>query len=191
MIELFRGRKFLRNVKSKYSTLDGFTLLEVIIAMAIMVVAFGSILAVEQGSINASMRAKQMNIVGMLARNQMIETEFKFQGKPFDEVKKEESGVFKTPYEDYRWTTKIKEIKFPKLSAGTDGGGDEDAAHGAGSQAQNNGTGDMVSKVITNYFTKALREVTVTVTWKRGSGEQNFTLATYWVNLNNEFKLSE
>ena len=36
----------------------GFTLLEVIIAMAIMVIALASILDVESGSINASIRTK-------------------------------------------------------------------------------------------------------------------------------------
>src|SRR6478735_4350708 len=96
--------KFLANRALK-TGLQGFTLLEVIIAMAIMTLAFSSILAVEMGSINASARAKQMNIVAMLAKNQMVETEYKIEGKKFDEVKKEESGAFPSPYQDYTWKT--------------------------------------------------------------------------------------
>ena len=49
----------------------------------------------------------------------------------------------------------------------------------------------MLTKMMTNYLSKAVREVTVTIFWKKGSGEQSFTIATYWVNLNNEFKLPQ
>ncbi len=166
---------------------DGFTLLEVIIAMAIMAVAFGSILAVEQGSINASARAKQMNIVGMLARNQMIELEYKVQGKAFQEVKKEEDGVFQSPYEDYKWKTKVKEIKFPNMKAGATSS--EKSSNG-GSDGDNQ-SAELLSKLVTQYLSKAIREISVTISWKRGSGEQSYSLSTYWVNLNEEFKFTE
>ena len=174
MTDMSTEQKFLEN--------RGFTLLEVIIAMAIMVLAFASILAVEQGSINASARAKQMNVVGMLAKNQMVETEFKIEGKTFDEVRKEEAGTFPEPYSDYRWTTVVKELKFPKIGTGG----------GAGGKAEQEGQmTDMLTKLLTNFLSKAIREVTVTVFWKRGKGEQNFALSTYWVDLNYEFKITE
>ena len=70
----------------------GFTLLETMIAMAIMMVAFSSILMVESSSINSSMRTKQLNVVAMLAKNIMVESEYLFEGKTFDEFKKEETG---------------------------------------------------------------------------------------------------
>ena len=173
-----RNRKF-------YS--QGFTLLEVMIAMAIMTLAFASILAVEQGSINASARAKQMNVVGMLARNKMVETEFKIEGKTFEEAKKEDAGTFAEPYTDYRWKAVIKEMKFPELGMGS-GSKDPGSKDQSGSQTQSS---EMVGKMITKYLSKAIREVNVTVFWKRGSGEQSYTLSTYWVNLNNELQISQ
>ncbi len=162
------------------NSVSGFTLLEVIIAMAIMVLAFTSILAVEQGSLNASARAKQMNIVGMLAKNQMIETEFQIEGKTFEEVKKESTGTFPSPYEDYRWKTVIKELKFPNISTGK-----------APGQQGEDQSAAMLTKVFTNFLSKAIRLVTVTVFWKRGSGEQSYSLSTFWVDLNYELKISE
>lgn len=162
----------------------GFTLLETIIAMAIMVLALASILSVESNSINASARARQMNIVAMLAKDKMVETEYAIEGKTFDEVKKEEGGSFDAPYQEIRWKTTIKELEFPNLavtgrkSEGGSGGGTTDAA-------------ETLTKLLTKFFSKAMREVTVTVIWTRGTGEQSFSLSTYWVNLNHEFELTE
>lgn len=170
-------------MKHSRNRVSGFTLLETLIAMAIMVVAFASILAVESGSIRASEHAKQLNIVAMLAKNTMVDLEYKFEGKTFDEFKKEDSGTFDAPYENYQWKTEIKEIKFPNLNFGSSGG--------ANKNEENGDTEEMLMKLITNFFNKAMREAVVTISWKRGTGEQSFTLSTYWVNLNNEFQLTE
>lgn len=190
-------KRFLKNNQLPIrSPQSGFTLLEVIIALAIMALAFASILAVESGSINASARAKQMNIVGMLARNMMIETEYKIQNKTFDEIQKVEEGNFKEPYQDFHWKTEITEMKFPPLgqalfggSKSSDGGGG-----GASDSLSNNGQNqatDLLTKLITNFLSKAIRSVKVTISWKRGKGTQTFSLTEFWVNLNASFNLSE
>lgn len=165
----------------------GFTLVEVVFALAIMTLAFSSILAVESGSINATTRAKTMNIVGMLAKNQMVETEFKLQGKQFSEVAKDESGRFEAPYEDYRWETKIKEVNFPNLLSLA--GGDQSDKNSSGGTGTENSMAQMVGQTLTNFLSKGTRQVTVTVFWKQGSKEQSFSLSTFWVDLNYEVPL--
>lgn len=183
-------KRFLRNNSAE----EGFTLLEVIIAIAIMVMALGSILTVQSGSLNASAKAREMNIVAMLAKSKMVDIEGTFEGKPFNEVKKEDGGAFPAPYEEYRWTTLVKEIEFPNLSATapTQGGGDSagggESAGGGGGQPQ---AAETLTRLVTNFLSKAVREVTVTVIWKRGTNDQKFSLTTYWVDLNHEFSLSE
>lgn len=162
----------------------GFTLLEVIIAMAIMVIALSSILSMESSAINASAKAKTLNVVTMLARGRMIGTEYMIEGKTFEEVRPEDGGTFDPPYQDYRWTSKIKEVEFPNLVAGAankkeGGSGGEDEVMAT------------MSKLVTKFLSKAVREVNVTVYWKKGTGEQSYTLTTYWVDLNHEFSLSE
>ncbi len=177
------------SAKALLNNRSGFTLLEVIIALAIMVVSLASIIAVESNSINATIRAKQMNTVAMLARNKMIELEYEVQGKTFDEMKKESSGQFKEPFNDYKWSWTIKEMKFPNFSAAFSGaaaGGDE----GSGAQGGSDMVATMV-RLITNYLSKSLREMTVTISWMRSGKEQSFSVSTYWVNLNNELQLSE
>lgn len=184
----FSANKILKS-RTVASDQEGFTLLEVIIAMAIMVIAFTSILTVESGSLNASARAKQMNIVAMLAKNKMVETEYEIEGKTFDEVSKESSGSFDPPYQDFSWQTTIKEVTFPNLALGQgspEGGKSSNSQDSAGSEMVT-----MMTKLVTKFFSKSIREVTVNISWKRGSGEQRYSVSTYWVDLNHEFELSE
>lgn len=184
----FSANKILKS-RTVASDAEGFTLLEVIIAMAIMVIAFASILTVESGSLNASARAKQMNIVAMLAKNKMVETEYEIEGKTFDEVAKESSGSFDAPYQDFSWQTTIKEMTFPNLGLGQGSPEGERTSNTQDSAGSEMAT--MMAKLVTKFFSKSIREVTVNILWKRGSGEQRYSVSTYWVDLNHEFELSE
>jgi hypothetical protein len=119
-----------------------------------------------------------MNIVAMLARNQMAELEYKVEGKTFEEFKKTDGGTFAAPYTDYRWTTEIKELEFPNL---------------APEKKKDNESGDanyaeIITKNVATYFSKSIREMNVTIFWKRGGGEVSFTVSSYWVDLNHEFQ---
>src|SRR4051812_28428936 len=149
---------------------SGFTLLETIIALAIMLVTLASIMAVESNSLMTSARAKQLNVVAMLARNEMSEMEQKIEGKNFDEVKEEDGGAFDAPFEDYRWTSQIKEVTFPNLGMGSAQG----AGGSEGGAAPVTDIVEHLTKLVTKYLSKSVREVNVTVFWKKGAKEQNF-----------------
>lgn len=158
----------------------GFTLLEIMIAVAIMVVAFTAILSVQQGSLRATDRAKILNTVAMLAKAEMTETEVKMEGKAFSELKDEEEGGFPEPYQDYRWKRVIKEVEFPAFNTG-------------GSEGESGEDGNltaMMGQMISSFLSKAVREVTVTIIWKRGEGDQSYSLTTYWVDINHELSLT-
>ncbi len=166
---------------------DGFTLIEVVFALAIMTLAFSSILAVESGSINATTRAKQMNIVGMLAKNQMVELEYKVQGLKFTEVQKEQTGKFDSPYDSYSWKTTVKEINFPNLMGMSGAKAAEEKRGGLGSPGNSPMGADQMSQAVSRFFSNALREITVTVLWKQGTKEQSYSISTFWVDLNADF----
>jgi len=172
----------MKNLNDHMGACAGFTLLEVMLAMGIMMITFTSIFMVQNSSINASVKAKRMNYVSMLARQQMTLFEMEFQGKEFNDVKKESSGTFESPYQDYRWKRTVKEIKFPDLGMG------QSAKEGESGGKQ---AADTLGKLVTKFFTAAIREITVTISWKRGPGEQTYTVSSYWVDLNHEFALSE
>ena len=168
---------------------SGFTLLEVLIAMAIMMVAFASIMMVQSSSIQSSIKAKNLNIVSMLARNKLVESELEWEGKRFSELDKEKEGEFKEPFQDFKWKREIKEVKFPTLDlSGAAAGGDTEANPAEAGAADGM---SRVGKIITAYLSKGVREVAVTITWKRGKGEQAFTVSTYWIDLDAEFSINE
>jgi hypothetical protein len=47
-----------------------------------------------------------------------------------------------------------------------------------------------MTKVITNFLSKAVREVTITVSWQRGTTTQKYDVAMYWVDLNSDFNIN-
>lgn len=179
---MFRLTRFFRN--NGFAADDGgFTLLEVMIALALMVVSFAAILSIQSNSISVTEKARNMNIATMLAKRAMVEAELELKGKTFREVKEEDGSNFEAPYQDFRWTRTIKEIEFPSLNFASPGGGEEDGS-GQNSQVE------QLAQLIQKFFTDSIRELTVTVYWPRGDGEQRFTLSTYWVDLNHEFSLT-
>ena len=170
----------------------GFTLLEVMIALAIMLVAFSSILAIQSSSMNSALKARQIHEVSVLARNAMVQTEVEISGKKFEEISAELSGQFEDPFQDYSWTRKIKEVKLPNLAGLSKAAqGDKGNAGGNSDDAEKNSAIlEQMTKVITNFLSKAVREVTITVSWKRGTTVQKYDIAMYWVDLNSDFNIS-
>ncbi len=154
----------------------GFTLLEVMIAMTIMTVAFAAIYTSQSESMILVRKTKERNIAGWLIHNKMVESEHLLEGKPFTELSKTESEKFKTPFEEYTWKRDIKEIKFPDLpiASGKDGDGVPEPVR-------------ILAKTLTKFFNSSLREMVITVTWQRGDGTQQISLTTYLVDLNAEF----
>lgn len=158
---------------------DGFTLLEVIIAMAIMVIAFTAIYTSQSSSILLTVKTKDTNIAGFLAHNLMVESEHIMEGKPFSELKKTEEGSYPEPYGEYKWKREVKEIKFPDFSSA-----------GSDKEEDKKDTTRMLTQAITKFLNNSIRELIVTVKWTRGGGERTFSLSTYLVDLNSQFDFS-
>ncbi len=160
-------------------TNEGFTLLEVMIALTIMTIAFSAILTSQSGSIFTTTKTKELNFAGWLARDKMVESEHLYEGKPFSELPKEASEAFPKPFERFKWKREIREVKFPDFSV-----------------PQKNGESAIpepiriLTKVITKYLNDSVREMVVTVTWERGKGEQKVQISTYLVDMESEFNFS-
>lgn len=167
--------------------MKGFTLLEAVVAVALFTIAFAEILNLQGRSINDAFTARQYNTVAKLARNKMVELETQFRGKVFTEVQAEQAGVFPDPDQDYRWEAQIKELEFPDLSSVLGGGGDSGQA--GGQAAGQDAFASQIGKSVSTFLSKSMRLVRLTIFWKRGSKEQEFSVSTYWVDLVNEVAL--
>ena len=161
---------------------SGFTLLEVLIAMSIMVVSFGAILSIESSAINVTNRARQTNTVAMLLKNALVQTEMEIEGKSFEEVQKEKSAAFDAPFAEYSWSWKVKEVEFPNLVP--------NSGDGSGDKGQDQSS-EQFGRIVTKFLSKAIREVEVSVSWKKSEKTQSVSATTYWVDLNHEMALTE
>ena len=165
---------------------QGFTLIEVMIAVGILAIGIGAILVAENNSLDVTLRAKRMTTVATLARNSMIDAERELQGKTFEESKTEGSGKFDAPYAEYTWERKIKEITFPDVlkpsGAGADGKKTEEAV---------DPNIEKIVKVSTNFLSKSSREINIKIKWVEKGEKQEFSVSQYWVDLNHEFKFTE
>lgn len=176
--------KLAENIRNDSS---GFTLLEVLIAMSIMVVAFTSILSIQSSNLRSSAKAKRMNIIGMLARNALIQTEIEIKGKKFSEIPEEANGKFETPYEEFTWVRKIAKVEFPTISF--NGGKKEGEGDSKGEEGSDSTT-DQLAQMVSKFLSKALREVSITVIWNAGKFEQKYNVSMYWVDLDTELSIS-
>lgn len=155
---------------------SGFSLLEVMIALTILALALSAVLTSESGSIASNIRTKEYNMAVWLARNILTESEHLYEGKSFSEIPKKETKSFTTPYERFKWNREIRDIKFPDFSIPT---GKDDM--GIPEPVR------ILLKSITKYLGDSLREMTVTVSWPRGKGEQKISVTTYLIDLKQEF----
>lgn len=157
---------------------NGFTLLEVMIALTIMTVAFAAILQSQSGSIIRTTRNKEITIAGWMAHDKMAESEHLLEGKPFSELDKEKEEAFAKPFERYKWKREIKEVEFPDFTMpGKDGDAMPEPVR-------------ILGQVITKFLKESIREMTVTVSWDRGKGAQKISVSTYLINLDAEFSFT-
>jgi prepilin-type N-terminal cleavage/methylation domain-containing protein len=152
----------------------GFTLLEVMVAIAILAVSLMAIYSLQSTSLLGSARAQKISVCTQLARLKMdqalIEIEAGIAKGEFPE-EKEEAGTFEEDkYPDYGWRLKIKkvEIPVPPTPEGV--------------------SADIMTQVFTmvsEQLSQATREVKLTIVWRGEDDEEEegITLTTHVVKM--------
>lgn len=158
-------------------TARGFTLLEVLIAMTILA---GSIIVISNTWSGNFLRFRKSNLfnnVALLLEAKMAEIEAKYRDKPLEEIPDEEAGEFEgNP--NYRWVMKSQEFEMPDLSA----------ILIKQSDGANENLLSMI-KQMSEYISKSVKEVKVSVLVKAGKKEVEFTITTYFVDYKKEIGL--
>ncbi len=149
---------------------QGFTLLEVVIAMAILGISMGVFLQSQIVSLGNAARTRNLTVAALLARSKMVDIEQNFFDEGFVQGDTDESGTFTDDgHPEIKWTYRVSEIQLD-LSALTsmcagfgDVGGDSGACDGMlgalGAPLQG----------VTDEISRAMRAVELTVTWPDGS----------------------
>jgi len=155
-------------------TSRGFTLLEVLIAM--MILAAGVVLLSSSWSgSTARMRKTQYNTeMAALLERKVAEIDFKYRGKPIESIPEEEEDDFEG-VPDYSWKMTSKEFTMPDLTGaliGRDGGADQMMI--------------MLMKQFSEHLGKAIKEVTITVTYTKAKKPLQTSVTMFFVDFNKE-----
>lgn len=161
--------------KLKISGNKGFSLLEIMVAVAILATSMVVLMALQGSTLLASGRAERLSQATYLARQKMVETEIEIEEdlakNKFPEQEVEKAGQFEEPFEDFRWKYTLKKVEIPV--------GDQE---GEGNPL----IGGEIKKIM-DQISKAVREVKITVFWgsKDLSEEEqpNIVVTTHVVKL--------
>jgi general secretion pathway protein I len=181
-----RGRRGRRSEQA-------FTLIEVMVSLAILALSLTVISQAQQASMRQVLRSKMMTVATLLAREKMVDLEEDLFKEGFSDFEEEEKGDFdEEGFSHYKWVLKFDKIELPKSIDGQ-GLGDEDG-DGAGSGAGAGGAaatgmgmlgGKMMSQqfeMFRNVIENAIRRVSLKVTWKEGRRARAITVVAYFTD---------
>ncbi len=191
----------------------GFTLLEVMIALAILAVSLVAIAGINSTAVDMHVYAKRLTVATMLARSKMADLESKLMSEDLPADDSAEEGKFEEEgFPDYQWRAEIIRPKTEKVTAAdllsmagldtaTDpkkgtasnpvslaqsiGGGNQQfaAAAATGGAGALGGMATQQVQTMLDLLGKSVREVRLTVSWPAGNRVDDFTVVTHVVSL--------
>jgi general secretion pathway protein I len=93
---------------------QGFTLLEIMVALAILAIAMISLLSLANRSIAVHARLQHLTQATLLAQQKMSVSELAAQTSGVSQLS-DSTGVFAEPYSDYHWRIKISATPLPAV----------------------------------------------------------------------------
>lgn len=158
----------------------GFTLLEVMIAFAILAFILAAVFITQGSSLASSGRSRNIVIATNLAKNLVAEKELLYEGRPFDRIEPKQDGTFPAPFENYKWKIEITEVEFGALTDLLLKANQNDSQLG-GEQ------GSQVLKMFETYLKKSVRRMNLVVEYPDGPGHSTLTFTELLVNYDQEF----
>lgn len=189
-------------------TRSGFTLLEVMIAIAILGLSLTAIFSSEVGAANVGQRARRQNVAATLARCKMgeIEQVMAIEGLPVLEKKDTDNCCEHAPVEGFECEWIIERIILPEFGTGDEDEEDGDSRDRSREQLNETyedlnaqaGTPEEVMAgeagnlamlalqigfpILKPFLEEQVRRATVSVRWKEGEKERGFDVIQYLVS---------
>jgi type II secretion system protein I len=170
---------------------DGFTLLEVLIAVAILAISLSSLMGSQLNSMAATRYARDISAAALLAEYQIVELEFEHRKEGWVNSDVEYEGDFGDQgYDNMDWVCTVHFIELPeynqlieaKEGADEAAGQDGDNVMDAGDQAF--GALGMVWPIVKTAIENSIRKVDCTVSWTNGTIAEEFQVQTFWTDPN-------
>ncbi len=166
----------------RFLTHDGFTLLEVMVAIGILAISLTGLFAVQGGSMELAGHSKYLTVATLLARSKMIDVEEKLIEEGFSDFAEEDTGDFEEEgWPEFRWRMEMTKVRMPVPSS-MPGSGD---GSGSAQNAQANNALAAGSSFLTDLIANSMRECNVEVLWDEGGEEQVLKVSTHYINTQN------
>lgn len=166
-------------MKKLLNNSQGFTFVEVLIAIVILVMASVAAADLIRGSVRAVRDSKETTIATVLLQKTMAELETKMETEGMEKgCEKKVTGKFDAPYDKFTWTTYCTEIDF-QLSATASKILDENKENDG--ETKEDVIQKMVLQMASDYITKSLRELHVEVNWLQGKTKRQVDATTHFV----------
>jgi general secretion pathway protein I len=184
-------------------TRSGFTLLEVVVAMAMLSLGLMAIFDLNSRAVSLHAYGKKLTVGTLLARGKMVDLEQKLYDDGFPADDDDESGDFSEEgWPSYKWRARILAPKTQGVPPerlltavlGIPGGDDPDDPLGGLSALLGGGGANPISGMLAglaqaqfgalvDQITRSVREVHLTVYWKDGTQTETIDLVTHVVSL--------
>lgn len=160
----------------------GLTLLEFLIAFAILTIVLTSVYIAQSSSLFSSIRTKNLVIATNLARSFLVQSENDLTGLKFENLSKEETGEFPEPNKKFTWKRTIEEVDFAALTQLiTAKLQEKNKLDGVKSEE------NLLLKGFEDYLKKSVRKMVITIEWPEGEGKSHLSFTQLLVNYDADF----
>lgn len=165
----------------------GFSLLEVLIAVAILAFSFLTLISFQGQTIFRLSRAEKITQATFLAQQKMaevllqIEKEY-LQQRVFPDDKSD-NGVFEKPFENFKWEWNLRKVDIPAPAGGEEGEGGGEGGEAGGAGGAGGGMMMAMMQMVTTQLKDLVREVKLTVKWEELGKEKMIDVVTHITKL--------
>ncbi|MBL4632293.1 MAG: type II secretion system protein [Kofleriaceae bacterium] len=170
----------------------GFTLIEVMIALAILAGMLTVLLRGAAGNVAATQRSRMMTAATELARGKMYDIEEDLLHNGFQPDLQEDEGDFEEEgWPQISWKSEIEKVELPNAEAlggfgedgeDSEGGGASGGAGGLGGGGLGGAIIGSQFEMVKNMMEEALRRVRITITYKVAGFTEEFTVDCYFTD---------
>lgn len=168
---------------------SGFTLIEVLVAFAIITIIATTVYISQRDSLFSTVRTRNMMIATNLARGFIAQSEAELEAKEFNLLKDQEEGKFPEPFERFTWRREVKEQEFSALTnIALALSADQEVE--PGQQEQNQDAQQLVMKIFENYMKDSIRLLQISIGWEEDGRKKTLNFTTLLVRYNADFRVN-